>query len=139
MPLLAPAAGDLSRIDEQWTVADGLVQAHGGQRLDRSLGDIDRLQALIERGVLTAAQTYELQCLGIALGQVLARNVAGLDWAVIEDEYGRDPTIRYRDTSFQVNVLTMISKRVESGQPVDVRGMYEWVRAQLKSLGTQVD
>jgi hypothetical protein len=139
MPLLAPTADDLNRIDEQWTVADGLVQANGGQRLDRSLGDIDRLQALIERGVLTAAQTYELQCLGIALGQVLARNVAGLDWAVIEDEYGRDPTIRYRDTSFQVNVLTMISKRVESGQPVDVRGMYEWVRAQLKSLGTQVD
>jgi uncharacterized protein DUF3806 len=139
MPLLAPTGDDLSRIDEQWKVAGGLVREHVGQGLDRSPCDIERLQTLIERGVLTGAHTYELQCLGIALGQVLARNVAGLDWAVIEDEYGRDPTIRYRDTSFQVNVLTLISKRVEAGQPVDVQGMYEWVRAQLKTLGSEVD
>jgi len=139
MPLLVPAGDDLSRIAEQWDVADRLVREHVGQGLDRSLRDIDRLQKLLERGVVTGAQTYELQCLGIALGQVLARNVTGLDWAVIEDEYGRDPTIRYRDTSFQINVLTMISKRVESGQQVDVQGMYEWVRAQLKTLGTEVD
>ena len=139
MPLLVPTADDSNRNAEQWDVADRLVREHVGQGLDRSLRDIDRLQKLLERGVVTGAQTYELQCLGIALGQVLARNVTGLDWAVIEDEYGRDPTIRYRDTSFQVNVLTMISKRVESGQQVDVQGMYEWVRAQLKTLGTEVD
>src|SRR5262245_54549396 len=96
MPLQDPVPEDLDRIAKQWLVADRLVSEHLGETLDQSPSDLERLQKLLELAVVAPHQTYELQCLGIALGRVLVRNVSGLDWAVVEDEYGRDPTIRYR-------------------------------------------
>jgi hypothetical protein len=120
-----PSEEDTTRLAEQWLVAFELVLQHCGAELDQSLADLDRLQALLDLEVLAPTDTYELQCLGIALGRVLAHNVPGLDWATVEDEYGRDPTIRYRRTSFQINVLTQISKRVERREPVDVRRLYD--------------
>lgn len=139
MPLLDPGIEDLDRIAEQIAVADRLVKEHLGEALDQSPEDLDRLQKLVERAVLAPQQTYELQCLGLALGRVLVRHVPGLGWAVIEDEYGRDPILRYRRTTLQFNVLTMISKRVEAGQKVDVRAMYDWTRSQVEGLKHTVD
>ncbi len=139
MPLQDPEPVDLDRIAKQWVVANRLVTEHLGEALDQSPNDLGRLQKLLELAVLAPQQTYELQCLGIALGRVLARNVSGLDWAVIEDEYGRDPTIRYRQTTLQFNVLTMISKRLESGQGVNIRAMYDWACSQVEALKSAVD
>ena len=34
---------------------------------------------------------------------------------MITDEYGTDPTLRFKNTSTNINALTMISKRVLSG------------------------
>lgn len=42
---------------------------------------------------------------------------------MVTDEYGTDPTLRYKDSTIQVNPLTMISKRVERGEEVDVAAM----------------
>ena len=39
---------------------------------------------------------------------------------MITDEYGSDPTQRFKKTSININALTMISKRVERDEPVDV-------------------
>jgi len=42
----------------------------------------------------------------------------------INDEYGSDPTIRYRNTTLCVSTLTAISKRVEDGEEVDVADLF---------------
>jgi hypothetical protein len=39
---------------------------------------------------------------------------------MITDEYGIDPTLRFKNTSININALTMISKRVERDEPLDV-------------------
>jgi hypothetical protein len=39
---------------------------------------------------------------------------------MITDKYGTDPTLRFKNTSVNINALTMISKRVERDEPVDV-------------------
>ena len=44
---------------------------------------------------------------------------------MITDEYGTNPTLRFKNTSINVNALTMISKRVERDERVDV---FELVR-----------
>src|SRR5262249_30432061 len=120
-----PNKEDTARRAEQWLVAFDLVRRHCGEELDQSLTDLGRIQRVLDLGVLAPTDTYELQCLGIALGRVLAHNVPGLDWAIVDDEYGRDPTIRFRKTTFQINVLTQISKRIERGEHVDVRRLYD--------------
>ena len=101
-----PNEEDTKRLAEQWLVAFELVKRHSGVELDQSLADLDRIHAVLELEVLAPTDSYELQCLGIALGCVLAHNVPGLDWAIVDDESGRDPTIRYRKTTLLINVLT---------------------------------
>ena len=131
---------DTDRLANQWSVADELVQKTcRGARLQRSEADLPLLQHVIDSQVIAPSQTYELQCLGVALGYVLVSNVAGLAWAVVDDEYGRDPTIRYRQTTLQFNVLTLISKRVEQSEAVDVSALYRWLCDKVGALGDTVD
>lgn len=138
--ITAPTADDIDRLAKQWLVADRYVQEQcGGARLHRTEADLQLLQRVIDAQVIAPTQTYELQCLGIALGRVLAANVEGLDWAIVDDEYGRDPTIRYRQTTLQLNVLTVISKRVEKGEPVDVQQMYSGLCGKVSALKAGVD
>ena len=75
-------------------------------------------------------QTYGLQCLGIAFGDVLASELP-LRWMMVTDQYGTDPTLRYKDTTIQINALTIVSKRVERDEEVDVETM-------LRMTGEQV-
>ena len=56
-------------------------------------------------------------------------------YTLITDEYGTDPTLRFRNTSVNINALTMISKRVESGEPVDVSLLVEKNREALTEAG----
>lgn len=39
---------------------------------------------------------------------------------MVTDEYGTDPTLRFKNTTLQINALTMISQRVERGESVDL-------------------
>jgi hypothetical protein len=55
----------------------------------------------------------------VVFGDILASEFP-LRWVIITDEYGRDPTLRFKNTSVNINALTMISKRVERDERVDV-------------------
>lgn len=135
MDLYPPTPDDLHRLAEQLVVAGRLCEAAGITRpLDGSVEDLDAIQAVLDAGRLTPEHTWELQCLGVAFGSVLAGGYEGLDWAIIDDEYGRDPTLRYRDTSVVLTVLTMISKRVEDGEAVRVRELYEGLSRELPRI-----
>lgn len=92
--------------------------------LFRDERDLAVLQRLIDDAHFLPEQTYELQCLGIVFGDVFESRPE-FEWKMVSDEYGRDPTLRYKQTSAQLNVLTMISKRIEDGASVDVARLYE--------------
>lgn len=140
MVLSEPDPGDIDRLAKQWLIADGYVQEQcDGAHLQQTEEDLPLLQRVIDSNVIDVTQTFELQCLGVAFGRVLASNIEGLDWAIVDDEYGRDPTLRYRHTSLQLNVLTMISKRVEQGQRVDIRDMYRGLCDRVSELKNKAD
>lgn len=53
---------------------------------------------------------------------------------MVEDEYGRDPAIRYKRSSLLAFPRTMLSKRVEDGESVNVVELYDGLTRRLTEL-----
>ena len=109
-----------SRREWVWTSVSG----------DEPLERNDPRTALSVVNALTHAvdpsETWKLQSLGIVLGDVLAV-VTGSEWVEVEDEYGRDAALRFAGPDDVIFPMTMISKRVESGEDVDVFALFSTV------------
>ena len=97
------------------------------------MADLSILQRLIDDKVFGKSQTYELQSLGIAFGDVLASELP-LRWVMVTDEYGTDPTLRFKGTTVQINALTMISKRVEKDEDVNLSELLRITREQFTRM-----
>ena len=129
-----PEDDDIEQLARQLHVAETLIREVTGSELSESADDLGLLQAVIDAGALRADQTYELQCLGVVLGRLFVAAISGLDWAMVQDEYGRDPALRFEKTSILLFPLTMISKRIEDGQDVDVRALFDGVSEHISRL-----
>lgn len=130
---------DKQRLQEQTEVVQKLLTEHfDNAGLNGSQDDLATLQAIIDEKLFQPDQTYELQCLGIVLGNVLSQQ-PGLHWIMVEDEYGRDPAIQYEQTSLILFPLTMISKRIEDGVPANVQELFDISIAQIDQLKNYVD
>lgn len=96
-------------------------------------GKLGALRAIISGKVFRANQTYELQSMGVVLGDAFVIDM-GFHWVVVEDEHGRDFAVKYKDTSVILFPLTMISKRVERGEDVDVFDLYNGVADKVQGI-----
>jgi hypothetical protein len=135
----APAEEDLQRLARQVLAVNALAENNLERSVSNDESDLDLLQQILDRGLLAPTQTYELQCLGIVLGSRLVDSIGGLDWCVVEDEYGSDPALRCAGSKTLLFPLTMISKRVERGEHVDVRAMFDGLRARLEEIESIAD
>ena len=114
-------SADVTRLDRQRALVVSSIKQHDhASSLSRTRADLPILQRLLDDHVFAKTQAYELQSLGVTFGDVLASEL-GLRWEIVTDEYGRDPTLRLEQTTIQVNALTMISKRVERGDVVNLK------------------
>jgi hypothetical protein len=87
-------------------------------------GKLRLLDTIIRSNWIKPTETRKLQCLGITFGDALAQKM-GLVCLAVEDAYGRDPALRDEETSIIAFPMTTISKRVERGETVDVRGLFD--------------
>jgi hypothetical protein len=101
-------------------------------------GKLGLLRALIEGGVFQPTQTYELQCMGVVLGDALVQH-CGLEWRAVEDDYGRDPAVQVPGSTVVLFPLTMISKRIEKGERVDVFDLFNWTADRIEKLKDVAD
>ena len=125
---------DSERLDQQRAlIAATAKRRYGTVALTKTKADLPVLQKLIDERVFSKSQTYELQCLGVAFGDVLASELP-MRWVMITDEYGTDPTLRYKHTTINVNALTMISKRIERGEAVNLSEMLRAMREQVSQI-----
>jgi hypothetical protein len=124
---------DSARLDQQRDLIAATVKQHYGVTLTRSRRDLAILQRLVDDSVFNKTQTYELQSLGVAFGDVLV-SALPLHWEMITDEYGTDPTLRYKSENVNINALTMISKRLEKGQTVRLEELLNVTKEQLANL-----
>ena len=119
---------DLERLDKQRAVVTHYLVGDSLEKYRTVPGKLGTLQALLAAEVFSPEQTYELQSMGIVLGDAFVQDM-GFHWIMVEDEYGRDPAIKFQDTSVLLFPLTMISKRIEQGDAVDVLDLYNGVAA----------
>jgi len=123
---------DKSRLDAQRVlVAKAVRQRYGISALTQTAADLPALQRLIDDRAFNKSQTYELQSLGVAFGDVLSSELP-LRWVIVTDEYGTDPTLRFKSTTVQINALTMISKRIERDEGVNLGQLLQTTRDQLR-------
>ena len=68
--------------------------------------------------------TLKLQCLGATYGAALVQYDECLTWKITTDEYGRDLCLSDRNSSIRLFPLTMISKRVEDGEQIEIKSLF---------------
>ena len=110
----------------------GHYEPHAQHQYDAVEGKLALVQAILANQWVTAADTLKLQCLGIAFGDALAQHI-GLTWVAVEDQYGRDPALQLANTSVLIFPMTMISKRVERGETVDVLELFNAIWSDVRS------
>jgi len=129
--ILTPA--DQERLQQQRRLVEKYVADESREKFKTSAGKLGTIRAILAGKVFAATQTYELQSLGIVFGDALVLQL-GVEWVMVEDSYGRDPALRSPGTSILVYPLTMISKRVERGDAVDVFDLFNAVAADVERL-----
>jgi uncharacterized protein DUF3806 len=112
-------------------IANEILKAYGSLsgQVD---ADIVLLQRAIDAPALSQHETVGWQSLGIAFGMILAREL-GLCWVMVDDEYGRDPALQYENTTTLIFPLTIISKRIERGEPPVLRELFDALERDLRS------
>lgn len=130
----APIESDIEAIAHQLIHAQELVLHATGKKLSGRESDLSAIQAALDSRTIEPEATYSLQALGMAFGKVFIESHENYDWWMVEDEYGRDPAVRYKETTLLVFPQTMISKRVEDGQAVDVQALFEGLELHVADL-----
>jgi Domain of unknown function (DUF3806) len=132
--IVAPTEDDVTSIAQSLIHADNVCKETLGTGLDGTRADLDRIQQIVDSGFVAREATYTLQALGMAFGKVFVNENPGYDWWMVQDEYGRDPAIRYQRTTLLAFPRSMLSKRVEDGESIDVSELYDQLRGRLVEL-----
>jgi hypothetical protein len=128
------AAGDRRKLERQRGIVDVLARRRvGTPRRGGAIGDLRLLQSLVDDRVLSTDQSYELQALGVVLGDVMAEQL-DLSWVVVDDQYGRTRALQYGSHEDVFFPVTMISRRYEKNIPVDVDELYRKVESDVARL-----
>tara|TARA_R110000823_G_scaffold210224_4_gene340444 strand:- start:3428 stop:3937 length:510 start_codon:yes stop_codon:yes gene_type:complete len=125
-----PRIGELSALDRQYMAQQrDLIEDITLRRLGRDFsGDRERdlalLQDMLDKRLVDASQTRELQAMGMILGEHLA-DALDMHWVIYEDALGRSRALQYADTDNYLFPMTMISRRVEAGSSTSVKDIYQ--------------
>jgi hypothetical protein len=109
-------AATLAELDQQraW-VAERAEEAGVATTGDAAVR-LQMIDAVLATGI-GPDRTWELQALGVVLGDAIGQRL-GVDWVLVEDEYGVDPALLAGVGPVLVFPRTMISKRIERGESV---------------------
>lgn len=108
-----------------------LLRRHYGKgtRLCGKGADLELLQRALDDDASDLSKPAVVQSLGLAFGNVLASEL-GLDWVIVEDEYGSDPALRHPETDALLHPLTMVSGRIED-EHVDLQELVRRYRGEV--------
>lgn len=121
-----PNAEDVARIEAQRDWVRGHYSPESQHKYQTLEGKLALLRAILDAGWIEGSETVKLQCLGITLGDAVAQELH-MEWVTVEDESGRDPALRMPGTTVIVFPLTMISKRIERGETVNVDELFSGI------------
>jgi NAD-dependent SIR2 family protein deacetylase len=107
------------------------------KRAESVEGKLRLLSFIIGENWIEPHETVKLQCLGVVFGDALAQRLS-LSWKIVIDSVGRDPALVVAGTSLRIFPLTMISKRIEKGEQVDVVDMFGGICAHVNALSREL-
>ena len=96
-------------------------------------GKLRLLEAILASRWVEPSETWKLQALGICLGDALAQELL-MDWVIVDDEYSRSPALNWPGTTIYTFPQTLISKRIERGEIVDVKVLFESVAEAVRQM-----
>jgi len=100
-------------------------------------GKLILLDTILKSNWIEKEDTLKLQCLGITFGDLFVQEMNFI-WMQVEDEYGSDPAIQLPGTSIILFPLTMISKRFEAGQAVDIYDLYAGLKDKINEIKEEI-
>ena len=130
----APEDEWIDYIARMWLLGSQISEQITGHKMDASMSDLGRLQTIVDSAQIPIDSTQELESLGIVFGKVFVNATANYDWWVMEDEYGKDVCIRYKETSLLIFPQTMLSKRIEDGAVLNVIDLFYSIRQELDRI-----
>lgn len=110
---------DKAEISERNEWVKGHLTENAQEQYDTFEGKLYLLQGILKNGYYKKDETVELQTLGYCLGEML-NEMLHTHWVKVIDDIGTDYAIRYKDSSIILFPITMISKRVEKDEIVDI-------------------
>ena len=123
-------------LDRHRTSAKDLMARHlGFSQFAGDLLDLERLQALVDRGVIKDSDVSGWQALGVVFGDVLVRQ-HGLRWVVFEDEVGSSKALQWGSTNNFIFPVTVFSKRVHFNEAVEVEPLYRTLSNTIEEFKT---
>ena len=130
----APSNADIDAIAQYLLYAKNLIRKSSGIEPTGDESDLHLIQSCLDSLVNSTENIYEFQALGLWFGKVFLENNAGYDWWMVEDEHGRDPTIRWQNTTLLIFPQTMLSKRIEDGVNINIVELYHALCSQVKQI-----
>ena len=129
-----PEKGDWQRLLDQRTLIERMIADESDrENYETPSGKLALLNAILKQTVFSPTDTYELQCMGVVLGDAFVQGL-GLEWVIVEDSYGRDPALRMPGTSIIIYPLTMISKRLEREKAIDVIELFGVLAEEIEQM-----
>lgn len=128
---------DAAQVEKQRGWVRDHYDPHARHLYDNLEGKLRLLETILDERWVEASETWKLQSLGITFGDALAQKM-GLSWVAVEDEHGRDPALQDKGTTIVIFPMTMISKRMESGEAVDIRDLFARACSTIERLRSEL-
>ncbi len=120
--------------ERQRELADKLARRHLGTPIrGGDILDLITIQRLLDGRSIPKENVFDQQALGLAFGDVLAQQL-DLHWVVVDDDYGRSRALRWKKEQDLFFPVTMFSKRIAQGRPVEVDELYDEVADRVATL-----
>jgi hypothetical protein len=119
--------------EQRVVVCDVLRERYGIYQAPKLRSDLAILQNLVDDRVFSPEQEYEWKCVGVVFGDVIAAEL-GLEWIMHCGEFGVELALNGGGTSITVFPRTMILKRIENGEEMDLAFVLEKLAESVEQL-----
>ncbi len=125
---------DRKYMQDQRDNIDQLARRHLGRQFNgEKRNDLDILQKILDQQLIRPEQTQLLQAMGVILGDALKKEEK-LSWIIYIDRYGRSRALAIPTQDEVIFPITMISRRAEVGNRVDVSTLYATAQAAVAEI-----
>jgi hypothetical protein len=100
-----------------------------GASTSQSENDLPVLQALADHDAMRNANFEAWVTVGIAFGDALIACIPGLHWCLVTDQFGTHAALQFEQKAFSISAPTMLWKRVERGEPIDLAHITDELRS----------